>query len=95
MRRLVRITALALACGALMSSSACTGQDASEDPASLEGVEWHLIESSEASVHLGEAGIVARFDGSQMSGFSGVNQYTAPTRRRRTARSRQARSPAL
>ena len=72
----MRVTALALAFGALMSSSACTGEDASEDPASLEGVEWHLIESSEASVHLGEAGIVARFDGSQMSGFSGVNQYT-------------------
>jgi heat shock protein HslJ len=78
MRRFVRITAVALACGALMSSSACTGQDASEDPSALEGVEWHLIESSEVSVNLGEAGIVARFDGSQMSGFSGVNQYSGP-----------------
>jgi heat shock protein HslJ len=76
MRRLVRITAFALAFGVLMSSSACAGEDADEDPSALEDVEWHLIESSEASVDLGEAGITAAFDGSQVSGFSGVNQYT-------------------
>jgi heat shock protein HslJ len=75
MRRLVRITAFALACGALISSSACTGQDGSEDPAALEGVEWHLTESSETSLNVDLTGITATFDGSRMSGSSGVNQF--------------------
>jgi heat shock protein HslJ len=78
MRRLVHVTALALACGVLMSSSACTGEDASEDPASLEGVEWHLVESSETSLDIDLTGITATFDGARMSGFSGVNQFGGP-----------------
>ena len=69
------IAAAALACGALFSVVACSGEDATQDPSALEGVVWNLTASSEGSANIGEAGITAAFDGTAMSGFSGVNQY--------------------
>lgn len=76
MKRLYRISVLALACGVLLVPAACGGSDTDQDPAALEGVAWQLIESSETAVHIGLAGITAAFDGTRMSGSSGVNQYT-------------------
>lgn len=47
------------------------------DPKALQGVEWTLAQSSVSSV-LGSVGITANFDGTKVSGFSGVNQYGGP-----------------
>jgi heat shock protein HslJ len=75
MSRLVKAAALAVACGVLVSVTACGGSETEQDPAALQG-EWSLAESSVAAVDVSLAGITASFDGSRISGFSGVNQYT-------------------
>jgi heat shock protein HslJ len=65
-----------MACGFLVSSVGCGNSGDTQDPAALEGVEWHLAESSVSSSDLAATGITASFEGGQMSGFSGVNQYS-------------------
>ena len=53
-------------------------QGAKQDPAALEGVQWTLQSSSEATADLSRFGIIAEFDGKQLAGFSGVNSYSGP-----------------
>ena len=67
----------AVVCAALVWAG-CGGGTSGTDPKALEGVEWTLVESSMSSVDLGAAGITANFDGQNVSGFSGVNQYGGP-----------------
>lgn len=64
--------------GVVLGLSACAGARPAADPAALEGVEWRLTESSMSSTDLGAAGITASFDGKNVSGTSGVNQYGGP-----------------
>ena len=61
---------------ALAGVVAGCGGTASQDPAALEGVQWTLTASSETGADLTDLGISARFDGTSMTGFSGVNTYT-------------------
>jgi heat shock protein HslJ len=53
----------------------CT-QAKSQDPSALKGVQWTLSKSSETAEDLTKLGIMAEFDGTRLSGFSGVNSYT-------------------
>jgi len=76
MRQFVRASVFALALGALLTTAGCGATGGAQDPAALEGVEWHLVESSVSSADLSAAGITASFEAGQMSGFSGVNQYS-------------------
>lgn len=63
----------------LTSAGCSTGEESrGQDPAALEGVEWHLSGSSEAAVMAEGADIVAVFDAGAMSGFSGVNRFNGP-----------------
>jgi len=55
----------------------CTATS-SQDPEALKGVQWTLSASSETSADLTKLGIFAEFDGTRMTGFSGVNTYTGP-----------------
>jgi heat shock protein HslJ len=64
-----------MASGLLLAVGGCGGGE-SQDPTALEGVEWQLVESSVSSADLAAAGITASFEAGQMSGFSGVNQYS-------------------
>jgi heat shock protein HslJ len=61
---------------ALVGVLAGCGQTASQDGAALEGVQWTLTASSETGADLADLGISARFDGTSMTGFSGVNTYS-------------------
>ena len=81
-----------LICVAVLVSVALVGctQENSQDPAALEGVQWTLSASSETD--LTKLGIIAKFDGVRMMGFSGVNSYTGPYEASSTARSRWGRS---
>ena len=78
MGRLRRIAAVGLLGGLVMVLGGCSGSSSGTDPAALENVEWTVTGSSMSSVDLGKAGITAQFDGTTMSGFSGVNQYSGP-----------------
>ena len=73
------ITICALLLAAALTAAGC-GSDTATSPGTdgLTDVEWALVESSMSSVDLGAAGITATFDGTQLSGFSGVNQYSGP-----------------
>lgn len=56
--------------------SGCTAPSAgTTDPGALEGIEWALVGTSISSTDLSAMGVTATFDGEQVSGFSGVNQY--------------------
>jgi heat shock protein HslJ len=61
--------------GAAMLTAGCT-QAQSQDPTALEGAQWTLSASSVTQTDLTGLGILAKFDGKQMTGFSGVNSYT-------------------
>jgi heat shock protein HslJ len=69
-----------LVCTLLLAALAVTGcgETVTQDPTTLEGVEWTLVDSSETSADLTTAGITASFDGATVAGFSGVNQYGGP-----------------
>ncbi len=76
-----RIAVAGLLMGALLVLPGCGGESAGgakQIPAELTGVEWALVSSSISASDLGAAGITAAFDGVQMAGFSGVNQYSGP-----------------
>lgn len=60
---------------AIVGFTGCGGAT-TMNPAALEGAEWRLTVSSVSSL-LGSIGITATFDGSTVSGFSGVNRYSA------------------
>jgi heat shock protein HslJ len=66
-----------VAMGVVVASVGCSsdGASGSQDPAALEGVEWHLSGSSEAAVMAEGSDIVVVFDAGKMSGFSGVNRF--------------------
>jgi len=81
MSRVRRMAVAGVLAGALLVLPACSsgsGGGTSQMPAELTGVEWALVSSSVSSSDLGAAGITAAFDAAQMSGFSGVNQYSGP-----------------
>jgi heat shock protein HslJ len=68
-----------LTCALLLGVPLVTGCGGETmDPATLEGVEWQLADSSATDVDLTAAGITAAFDGENVSGFAGVNQYGGP-----------------
>ena len=53
-------------------------QASSQDPAALKDVQWTLSASSETGTDLTKLGIIARFDETRMTGFSGINSYNGP-----------------
>lgn len=73
---------LVLTAAALTLVPGCSSADVA-DPATLQDVTWNLVESSVTDADLTAAGITAAFDGTSVSGFSGVNSfsgsYTAET----------------
>ncbi len=69
------LTSVALGSALLLAGCA---QSVSQDPGALKGEQWTLTASSEATADLTKLGVFAQFDGSKMSGFSGVNSYTGP-----------------
>jgi len=71
----LRVALLLVVTGVLVPLGGCVSSAADADPAALEGVEWGLTGSSVSSTDLGQAGITITFDGTRLSGFSGVNQY--------------------
>ena len=73
----VRKLVLCVAIGFAVLLVGCT-QSKSQDPAALQGVQWTLSASSETQAELTKLGILAKFDGTRMSGFSGVNSYNGP-----------------
>ena len=62
---------------ALVAGCAASGGTA-KSAGDLTGKEWTLVGSSVSSSDLGAAGITATFEAGQVSGFSGVNQYSGP-----------------
>lgn len=81
MRVALALTAAALFTVAFASAGCSAGNgapDVSQDPDLLQGREWRLTGAETADeTGLVEAGITVTFDGSNMGGFSGVNQYGA------------------
>lgn len=78
-RHSIIVSGLLIAIAALSALPGCgSGSSQSADSNALTGVEWTLVGSSLSSLDLSVAGITATFDGTQMSGFSGVNQYSGP-----------------
>lgn len=77
MSRSVRLVAplCALVC-TVIALAGCGTAAPVADPKALEGVEWTLVGSSMSSIDLGSVGITANFDGKNIFGFSGVNQYS-------------------
>jgi heat shock protein HslJ len=80
MKAAKRIAMAGLLMGALLMLSGCATAKpgAASDAGDLTGVEWTLSSASVSSADLGAAGITATFDGTKVSGFSGVNQYSGP-----------------
>lgn len=79
MKSISKLVILMLATGLVAASTGCSSSPAAkQDPGALQGIEWHLEESSEAAVTAEGVNIVAVFDGSTLSGFSGVNRYHGP-----------------
>ena len=68
---------LCMLAGVAVLTVGCSGAS-SQDPAALEGVQWTLTASSETATDLTKLGIMAEFDGTRISGFSGVNSYNGP-----------------
>ncbi len=68
----VMIVALAIG---VFGVAGCAAPGSQADPAALQGPEWTLTTASIGDVDVSVAGITVAFDGKQMSGFSGVNQY--------------------
>ena len=71
------LLALLIAVSALVAGCASSG-GTTKSAGDLTGKEWGLVESSISSSDLGAVGITATFAGGQLSGFSGVNQYSGP-----------------
>lgn len=71
------VVAALVAVGMTIAVGGCTAGK-SVDPTALEGAEWELQSATPANGDLVAAGITIKFDGSRVSGFSGVNQYGGP-----------------
>jgi heat shock protein HslJ len=79
MKRFSVLAVLCLVIGATAMAAGCAGSGGTVKSAGdLTGKEWGLVESSISSSDLGAARITARFEAGQLSGFSGVNQYSGP-----------------
>ena len=79
MKRFSLFALLGLVIGALALSAGCTSSGgAARSAGDLSGTNWSLVGSSLSSRDLGAAKITAAFTATQMSGFSGVNQYSGP-----------------
>jgi heat shock protein HslJ len=79
MKRFALLALLGLVIGALALTAGCASSGGGVKSAGdLSGTDWSLVGSSLSSQDLGAAKITAAFDGTQMSGFSGVNQYSGP-----------------
>lgn len=82
MRRVIALAAVTAALAVGIAGAGCSAgtgaPDVPEDPEMLQGREWRLT-GAEADDEDGlvAAGITVTFDGSNMGGFSGVNQYSA------------------
>lgn len=74
MRTMKSILALTLIAGLPTVLAACGSTSDAGDPT---GVEWTLKKGT-GDVDMTRAGITARFEDGQLSGFSGVNQYSGP-----------------
>jgi heat shock protein HslJ len=74
----IRLTLVAALSCATLIAAGCVSTAPAQDPKALEGVEWTLAGSSVSSADLSAFGITANFDGANLSGFSGVNQYSGP-----------------
>ncbi len=76
-----RVSAFALV-GLLVATALLAGCSSSggttKSAGDLTGKEWGLVGASTDSRELGLAGITATFKAGQLSGFSGVNQYSGP-----------------
>ena len=79
MKRFSVLALLGLVIGAMALSAGCASSGGGVKSAGeLAGTDWSLVGSSLSSSDLGAAKITAAFDATQMSGFSGVNQYSGP-----------------
>lgn len=66
-----------LVCAGLVMAVALAGcGQGSQDPAALQEAQWTLSATSATEADLTKLGISAQFDGTRMTGFSGVNSYT-------------------
>jgi heat shock protein HslJ len=74
MRTVKGVLALTLIIGVPTLLAACGSASDAGDPT---GVEWTLKEGS-GDTDMTRVGITARFEDGQLSGFSGVNQYSGP-----------------
>lgn len=77
MSRFWKILVLSIVIAALSLVAGC-GSSATKDAGNLQGPEWQLLGSSINATNFASVGITAKFDGTTVSGFSGVNQYTGP-----------------
>jgi len=89
MHTLKRVLALTLIISVPAVLAACGSASDAGDPT---GVEWTLKEGS-GDVDMTRAGITARFEDGQLSGFSGVTSTAAHTPSTRAAPSRRGPSP--
>lgn len=75
MRLLVRVAIVAALALGVVGIAGCAGSGGGANPAALVGNEWQLTSAAVGGVDVSAAGITISFDGQQLSGFSGVNQY--------------------
>jgi heat shock protein HslJ len=80
MKRISTFALLGLVAAVMALAAGCSasGGGTTKSAGDLTGKEWSLVESSMSSSDLGAAGITATFENGQLSGFSGVNQYSGP-----------------
>ncbi len=76
MRIRSRIVAGLLLAGMVLMVGGCSAGSAAVDTAPLQANEWSLTGTSVSSTDIAAVGITMKFDDTQYSGFSGVNQYS-------------------
>lgn len=75
--RIRSMIAMLLVTGSVLLVAGCAaGGDATADTAPLRENEWSLTGTSVSSADIAAVGITLKFDDTQYSGFSGVNQYS-------------------
>jgi len=75
--RIRSMIAMLLLAGSVLVLGGCSaGGDAKVDTAALQANEWSLVGTSVSSADIAKVGITLKFDETQYSGFSGVNQYS-------------------
>ncbi len=74
--RIRSMIAMLLLTSSVLLVGGCAGGDATVDTAALQANEWGLVGTTVRSADIAAAGITLKFDETQYSGFSGVNQYS-------------------